>query len=73
VGAAVVPDAEGPVEPALGDVQASVLHACCASPAHGVPLPKGAGLSQLRVCVPPLHDTEQVDQADQPPSTAGWI
>jgi len=69
VGAAVVPDAESPVEPALGDVHASVLHACCASPAHGVPLPEGVGLSQLRICVPPPHCTEQVDQVDQPPLT----
>jgi len=64
-----VPDAEGPVEPALGDVHASVLHTCCASPAHGVPLPEGVGLSQPRICIPPSHDAEQLDQALQPPFT----
>ena len=69
VGAAVVPDAESPVEPALGDVHASVLHACCASLAHGAPLPEGVGLSQLRIFVPPSHDVEQLDQALQPPFT----
>ena len=51
------------------DGHASVLHACCASPVHAAPLPDGAGLLQLRLCVPPPHDAEHSDQLDQPPLT----
>ena len=48
-------------------VQASVLHVCVVAPLQAAPVPDGAGFVQERVSVPPPHEVEQTDQADQPP------
>jgi len=54
-----------------GSLHATVLHVCSDGPTQGAPPPDGAGLSQLRTCVPPPHVTEHTPNADQPPGTVG--
>lgn len=55
-----------PVEPSL--LQATVLHKREASPEQTEPPPDGAGLVQVRVCVPPPHVAEHDPKALHPPS-----
>lgn len=66
---AVVLDPEGTMEPVLleDDGHASRLQACSDAPAQVAPPSDGAGLEQLRVCVPLPHGPAQTVQLDQPP------
>ena len=53
-----------------------VLHACEIEPEHGWPPFAGAGLVQVRDCVPPPQESEHADQDDQPPfmgTTHAWV
>ena len=67
VGGAVGGGVGGGVGPGVGQVWVS--HAWEADPLQGRPPWDGAGLVQVRVCVPPPQVAEQVPQPDQPPST----
>lgn len=61
--------ADHAVQPPLTAGQAAALHAWELSPAQSLPPFAGAGLLQVRVCVPPPHSLSQVPQLDQPPLT----
>ncbi|MFO0109707.1 MAG: hypothetical protein ACK52W_04130, partial [Alphaproteobacteria bacterium] len=50
-------------------LQACVLQLCELAPEQSAPPFAGAGLVQLRVCIPPPHDAEQALQSLHPPLT----
>ena len=50
------------------------MHVREAVPLHGAPPLDGSGLVQVRVCLPPPHDLEQLLHDDQLPSTGhAWL
>ena len=51
-------------------VQRGVMHSSADLPTHGLPVPTGLGLLQVRVWVPLPQVTLHDDHEDQPPSTA---
>lgn len=61
--------ADHAVHPPFTGGQAATLHAWVLSPAQSLPPFAGAGLLQVRVCVPPPQSLSQTLHADQPPLT----
>jgi hypothetical protein len=58
--------------PLTGTGHASVLHACVEVPLQFRPPLAGAGLVHVRVTIPPPHETEQLPNSVQPPSTIDY-